>query len=186
MTITWEKCVHAGIIDPMRFVAITSSNAAKLFNIYPKKGRIAVDSDADLVLWDENLRRRLSCKTHYSAADFTIFEGQCVHGTPIMTISQGKISYENGSINAEQGTGSFCQLVPRGSHLFGIVQQREKLLSSESVDRTGGAKSIDDQQHQNGNARSASRGSLASDGASDATMPPRVKQPPGGKTSMMW
>ena len=65
MSVVWEKGVHSGIIDPMRYVSITSATAAKIFNIYPKKGRIAVGSDADIVIFNPNAIRTISADTHH-------------------------------------------------------------------------------------------------------------------------
>lgn len=73
MSLVWTKGVRTGKLDPMRFVAITSSVAAKIFNLYPRKGRIEVGADADIVLWNPDAERVISASTHHHAGDYVSF-----------------------------------------------------------------------------------------------------------------
>uniref|UniRef100_A0A914X952 dihydropyrimidinase n=1 Tax=Plectus sambesii TaxID=2011161 RepID=A0A914X952_9BILA len=135
MSIVWEKGVHSGKLDPMRFVAITSTAAAKIFNIYPKKGRIAVGSDADIVVWDPRATRTISAKTHHQAVDFNIFEGMEVHGVPLCTITRGVVAWENGELKAVKGSGRFVPLPTHSPAVFGSNEQRSIMLAPRKVKR---------------------------------------------------
>jgi len=135
MTVVWEKGVHAGKMDPMRFVAVTSTQAAKIFNLYPKKGRIAAGADADIVVWDPNGKRTISAKTHHQAVDFNIFEGMTCHGVADVTIAGGRVAYENGQVVVGQGSGKFVPLPGHCPYVFALVQQREKVCLPQKVDR---------------------------------------------------
>ncbi|XP_075218626.1 collapsin Response Mediator Protein isoform X2 [Lycorma delicatula] len=123
MSVVWEKGVEAGIIDPPRFVAITSTNAAKIFNIYPKKGVIAVGSDADIVVWNPKKTRTISAKTHHQATDFNIFEGMVCHGVPEYVIVNGRVCVDEGELKAVQGFGSFVPTPTFSPFVYGSAEQ---------------------------------------------------------------
>ena len=116
MSIMWQEGVGTGRITMNEFVAITSANAARIFNIYPKKGCLAVGSDADIVVWDPEGSRTISAKTHHSKVDFNIFEGMTVKGIPSHTLSRGRIFYKEGELMAEEGYGKYINRPPYASY----------------------------------------------------------------------
>ncbi|XP_026733529.1 dihydropyrimidinase isoform X2 [Trichoplusia ni] len=119
MAILWQKAVNTGIMDPCRFVAVTSTNAAKIFNMYPQKGRVAVNSDADLVVWDPKLERTISAATHKQAVNFNIFEGQHVVGSPQYVIVNGRVCLDDGELRVVEGFGKFIKTAVDSPAVFG-------------------------------------------------------------------
>ena len=88
-----------------RFVAVTSTNAARIFGLYPRKGVIAAGSDADLVLWSPTRTRVVRDEDVLSRAGFSIYSGTEVTGWPEMTIAGGRVVFADGKVSAEAGSG---------------------------------------------------------------------------------
>jgi dihydropyrimidinase len=105
MPMLYSEGVRSDRISLSRFVEVTATNTAKLFGLYPQKGTIAVGSDADLVIWDPNLRRTIDGATMRSGAGHTIYDGREVHGGPEYTISRGEVVFEGGRVTAQRGRG---------------------------------------------------------------------------------
>ncbi|RMB94062.1 hypothetical protein DUI87_29515 [Hirundo rustica rustica] len=110
MNIIWERGVVGGKMDENRFVAVTSSNAAKIHNLYPRKGRIIPGADADVVVWDPEATKTISASTQVQGGDINLYENMRCHGVPLVTISRGRVVYENGVFMCAEGTGKFCPL----------------------------------------------------------------------------
>lgn len=110
MKIIWEKCVATNLIDIQKFVAITSTNAAKIFNLYPRKGSVTVGADADLVIWNHQANETISAKSSCHANDYNIFEGTKVTGAPEFVIVKGKVCLEDGNVRVAEGYGQYLEL----------------------------------------------------------------------------
>jgi dihydropyrimidinase len=134
LAVIWDEGVNTGRLTPSEFVAVTSANTAKLFNIYPQKGSVSVGADADLVVWDPAGTKTLSVKTQHSKGDFNIFEGRTVRGIPSHTVSQGELVYVQGDLRAVQGKGRYIKRPAFGPD-FGAVQQRAQTQKPTAVTR---------------------------------------------------
>jgi dihydropyrimidinase len=99
-----EGVVKRGL-SLQRFVEVSSTNAAKLFGLYPRKGAIAVGSDADLALWDPNLTKAVTAAGSQTKADYSPYEGWGVTGWPVVTVSRGEVVFDRGQVNAAPGRG---------------------------------------------------------------------------------
>ena len=92
-------------LDINRMVEVTSTNPAKLFGLYPRKGTISIGSDADIVVFDSRQRKIIRAENMHSASDWDPFEGWEVRGWPRMTLSRGEVIVDNGKVLAEAGRG---------------------------------------------------------------------------------
>ncbi|MGM3187404.1 dihydropyrimidinase [Musicola paradisiaca] len=134
MAVIWDAGVNSGRLTPSEFVAITSANTARLFNIYPRKGSVSVGADADLALWDPAGSKTLSAKTHHSRNDFNAFEGRTVKGIPAFTVSQGVVVYANGDLRAREGAGRYIKRPAFGPD-FSAAAQWERQRAPQAVTR---------------------------------------------------
>jgi len=110
MPVLWTRGVGTGRLTMNEFVAVTSTNIARILNLYPRKGAIAVGADADIVVWDPKATKTISAATQHSAIDYNVFEGIAVEGLPRTTLSRGEVACHDGKVSAEPGRGRF---VPR-------------------------------------------------------------------------
>ena len=108
----FSEGVRAGRLSLSRFVALTSTNAARLFGLYPRKGTIAVGSDADLVVLDPRLRRTIDGRAMQSRADYSVYDGREVFGWPRFTLSRGDVVLADGQVLAEPGRGRWLSRGP--------------------------------------------------------------------------
>ena len=126
MGVLWHHGVNSGKLTMNEFVAATSANAAKIFNIYPRKGSITVGADADLIVWDPKASRTISAKTHHQNIDFNIFEGMTVTGANTTTLSQGKIVYQDGEVRTVRGAGRYIDRPPFASYYEALKIKHER------------------------------------------------------------
>ena len=136
LSVLWTKGVVTGRLTMNEFVAVTSTNIAKILNVYPKKGAILVGADADLVVFDPKATKTISAKTQKSAIDYNVFEGVEVTGLPVMTFSRGKLAYKEGDVRAEKGDGRFVER-PANAPAAKALSTWKELTAPRKVERTG-------------------------------------------------
>ncbi len=107
LPLVFSEGVGKGRIDINTFVAITATNAAKIYGLYPRKGTIAVGSDADITIWDPEKRVTISADMLHEKLDFTPYEGFEVEGWPVKVISRGEVIVDEGEVLAKHGRGGF-------------------------------------------------------------------------------
>lgn len=114
MALLWTYGVAAGSMTPQQFVAYTSTHAAQIFGLYPRKGSLLPGADADVVVWDPQVERKISARTHRTRADHSIYEGMAVRGAPRYVFVRGRPAVWEGELQAEPGWGQFLARRPLG------------------------------------------------------------------------
>jgi dihydropyrimidinase len=109
LALLWTAGVATGRLTRDEFVAVTSANIARILNIYPRKGAVAVGSDADVVVWDPKASKTISAKRQMSRIDYNVFEGFSCTGGPAATLSRGRIVWKDGDLRAEAGDGHYIE-----------------------------------------------------------------------------
>jgi len=113
MLLLWDGGVRAGRIDAQRFVELTAAAPARAFGLWPRKGTIAVGSDADLVIWDPERETRLAAATLHMRVDYNPYEGRVVRGGPAAVVSRGEVIVERGEWKGAAGRGRFLKRAHR-------------------------------------------------------------------------
>ena len=135
MHVLWTHGVNTGRLTMSEFVAVTSANTAKIFNLYPRKGLVAAGSDADLAIFDPQATHTISAKTHHQNVDFNIFEGMDLTGVIVATVSQGKVGFKDGDVRTERGVGRYVDR-PCFAPYYGAVEKRSLDTAPTSVERS--------------------------------------------------
>lgn len=117
MAVMWHHGVNGGRMDANRFVAITSTNPARIFGLYPRKGTLAVGADADVVIWDPTLEHTISAATHHMNTDYNCYEGMTVRGWPSHVLLRGNVIVEGDIWRGTPGSGKFLKRSPNGAVL---------------------------------------------------------------------
>ena len=123
MAILYSEGVAKGRISVNQFVALTSTNHAKMYGLYPQKGSIAVGCDADIVIWDPKRRQTIRQEILHHGSDYTPWEGFVVTGWPVATLVRGTRAFAEETVFGRPGQGKFLKrqlssfAVPRGTGL---------------------------------------------------------------------
>jgi dihydropyrimidinase len=107
LPLLFSEGVGKGRIDIHQFVALTSTNAARLYGLFPRKGTIAVGADADLTIWDPDEERVVAWENLHDRAGYTPYEGMSLTGWPVTVINRGRVVVDGGELHVEPGSGEF-------------------------------------------------------------------------------
>ncbi|KAK3035978.1 hypothetical protein RJ639_031151, partial [Escallonia herrerae] len=130
MHLVWDTMVESGQMSAIDYVRVTSTECAKLFNIYPRKGAILAGSDADIIIFNPNSSFEISASSHHSRSDTNVYEGRRGKGKVEVTISGGRVVWENDDLKVVPGSGKYVELPPYNYLFDGIDKADTTYLSS--------------------------------------------------------
>jgi dihydropyrimidinase len=136
LSLLWTYGVTPGRLTMNEFVAVTSTNIAKILNLYPKKGAIAAGADADVVVWDPKREKTISAKTQQSAIDYNVFEGFNVKGLPRYVLTRGEVAITEDKVDTHQGHGQFVAREAKNPVNRALSTWKE-ITAPRKVERTG-------------------------------------------------
>ncbi len=136
MPVLWTHGVNTGRLTPEEFVAVTSTNIARILNLYPQKGVIREGSDADIVVWDPAKKKTISAATQISVIDYNVFEGMEVTGLPRFVLTRGRVAFVDGRLQDSEGWGRFVGRAPRPAVNRALSTWKER-TAPRPVVRTG-------------------------------------------------
>lgn len=130
MHLIWDTMVETGQISVTDYVRITSTECARIFNIYPRKGAILEGSDADLIILNPNASFKITATSHNSRSDTNVYEGRTGKGKVEVTVSAGRIVWQGGKLNVAPGSGRYIKMPPYGYLFDGIDKANAEYLTS--------------------------------------------------------
>jgi dihydropyrimidinase len=105
----WTLGVREGKLSENQFVAVLSTNQARIYGAYPRKGTLAPGADADIVLWDPELSTTATVENRHGNVDYTPYEGREFHGGPAAVYVRGNLVYGDGEVVGERGSGRYVE-----------------------------------------------------------------------------
>jgi dihydropyrimidinase len=121
LNVLWHLGVSGKRMTPEKFVALTSTNAAKAFNLWPRKGTLEIGADADVIVLDPERSKTISAATQHQNTDFSVWEGMQVKGVVVHTLARGRHIWADGDLRAEEGRGQYFPRKPFGAAYSGQI-----------------------------------------------------------------
>lgn len=136
LPVLWTTGVNTGRLTMNEFVAVTSTNIAKILNMYPKKGAIVEGADADIVVWDPKRTKTITANKQQSVIDYNVFEGFEVTGLPRFVFARGELSIQEAEVKAKPGHGEFVAREPNAAVNRALSTWKE-ISAPRKVERSG-------------------------------------------------